>query len=337
MVALTLEAMLQQDYPHDTWLADESPSRETIDWCAGHGVKISTREGRPDYQRPSWPRRRRCKEGNLAYFYDHYGYANYDFVVQLDADHLPSSYYLQEMLKPFVNSRIGYVSAPSICDKNAAQSWSARGRLFAEGTLHGLLQTGYNAGWAPMCIGSHYAVRTQALKEIGGLGPELAEDHSTSMIMNAHGWRGFHAFNAEAHGDGPQNFADMIVQEFQWSRSVVSILLSYTPQYLPRLPGHMKFQFLFAQFWYPLFSLTMLAMVMLPIMALIGEVNFVIPASTFAISTAYVLSHSADAGSFDLYSPEVVAQHPYLRFSVTVDGPPLWENYVQASYGNNYQ
>ena len=68
---------------------------------------------------------------------------------------------------------------------------------------------------------------------------------------------------------------------------------------------------------------------------MVGEVNFVIPASTFAISTAYVLSHSADAGSFDLYSPEVVAQHPYLRFSVTVDGPPLWENYVQASYGNN--
>ena len=36
-----------------------------------------------------------------------------------------------------------------------------------------------------MCIGSHYAVRTRALREIGGLGPELAEDFSTSFLPSA--------------------------------------------------------------------------------------------------------------------------------------------------------
>ena len=168
---------------------------------------ISTRKGREDYHRLTWPRRTRCKEGNLAFFYDHYGYDNYDIVCQLDADHAPSPGYLREMLRPFADPGVGYVSAPSICDKNAATSWAARGRLYAEASLHGAIQAGYAAGGACLCIGSHYAVRTTALREIGGLGPELAEDHSTTLMFNAAGWRGVHAVDAIAHGDGPNTFA----------------------------------------------------------------------------------------------------------------------------------
>jgi len=275
IVRETLKAMLRQTYPHDTWLADEDPSSETLRWCREHGVMISTRKNRADYHRPDWPRRTKCKEGNLAFFYDNYGYANYDFVVQLDADHVPTEGYLEEMLRGFADSKVGYVSAPSICDKNAEESWSARGRLFVEGLLHGPLQAGYTGGLAPLCIGSHYAIRTTALKEIGGLGPELAEDHSTTLIMNAHGWRGVHAINAIAHGAGPQTFGDLVTQEFQWSRSLVTILLRYTPSYLRKLPLRLKLQFVFCQLWYPLFSVFMLLMYCLPLAALLLDTNMV--------------------------------------------------------------
>jgi cellulose synthase/poly-beta-1,6-N-acetylglucosamine synthase-like glycosyltransferase len=234
VVAETLLAMLAQNVPHDTWLADEDPSFETLQWCRRYGVSVSTRKGRADYHRTTWPRRTRCKEGNLAFFYDHYGYERYDFVVQLDADHVPEPGYLREMLRPFADPGVGYVSAPSICDRNAAESWSARGRLHAEANFHGSLQAGYSGAFAPMCIGSHYAVRTAALKEIGGLGPELAEDHSTTLMMNAYDWRGVHALDAIAHGDGPRTFADLATQEFQWSRSVVMILLQYSSNLIPR-------------------------------------------------------------------------------------------------------
>jgi cellulose synthase (UDP-forming) len=178
------------------------------------------------------------------------------------------------MLRPFADPTVGYVSAPSICDKNAADSWSARGRLHAEASMHGALQAGYNGGWAPICIGSHYAVRTAALKAIGGLGPELAEDHSTTLMMNSGGWRGIHAIDAIAHGDGPCSFADMITQEFQWSRSLVTVLLKYTPRYISTLPAKLKAQFLFCQMWYPLFSLAMALIYVLPIVALGAGINF---------------------------------------------------------------
>jgi len=275
VVAETMRAMLMQDVPHDTWLADEDPSPETTAWCLEHGVLISTRKGCADYHRKVWPRRTRCKEGNLAFFYDHYGYEHYDFVAQLDADHVPEQGYLREMLRPFADPAVGYVSAPSICDRNAAGSWSARGRLYAEASMHGSLQAGYNSDLAPLCIGSHYAVRTTALKQIGGLGPELAEDHSTTLMMNSHGWRGVHALDAIAHGDGPRTFADLVTQEFQWSRSLAMILLQYSPKLVPSLPLRMKLQFLFSQFWYPLFSLFMALMFALPIIALVTGENFV--------------------------------------------------------------
>lgn len=270
VVQETLKAMLGQPRLHDTWLADEAPEPETLAWCAENGVRVSTRKDRPDYHRREWPRRTRCKEGNLAFFYDHYGYKDYDFVVQMDADHVPSPTYLEEMLKPFADPVVGYVSAPSICDKNAKESWSARARLYAEATTHGPLQAGYTGGWAPLCIGSHYGVRTAALKSIGGLGPDLAEDHSTTLMMNAHGWRGVHALNAIANGDGPRNFTDLVTQEFQWSRSLVTILLQHSPHLIPPLPAKLRFQFLICQLWYPFDSMVWAMIFAMPIVALLS-------------------------------------------------------------------
>ncbi|MGP3723863.1 glycosyltransferase family 2 protein [Cereibacter sphaeroides] len=274
VVRRTLEAMLAQDYPHDTWLADEDPSPETAAWCAAHGVKISCRKGRADYHRPVWPRRTRCKEGNLAFFYDHWGYRDYDIVSQLDADHMPQPGYLREILRPFADPKVGYVSAPSICAANASESWAARTRLHTEAAFHGAFQTGYAGALTPMCIGSHYAVRTRALREVGGLGPELAEDHSTSMLLAAGGWRGVHAIDAIAYGDGPANVADLATQEFQWSRSLLTLLLSHTPRYLGRLPGRLKFLFIVCQLWYPLFALVMLMMYLAPALALLFDMRF---------------------------------------------------------------
>ena len=300
VVRETLEAMLAQDVPHDTWLADEDPDPATLAWCARSGVHVSTRRGVAAYHRTEWPRRTRCKEGNLAYFYDHYGYRRYDVVAQLDADHVPQPGYLREMLQPFSDPAVGYVSAPSICSQNEQTSWAARTRLHAEAMFHGVLQAGYSNGWAPMCIGSHYAVRTAALKQIGGLGPELAEDHSTSMLMNAGGWKGMHAMDAIAIGQGPANLADLVTQEFQWSRSLVTLLLSHTPRYFAKLPPVQKFQFVFSQLWYPLFALFMAVIYALPVVALLFDVRFVnvsylgflghvLPALIVLIALAYMI------------------------------------------------
>ncbi len=262
----TLQAMLGQRYPHgyDVWLCDEDVSEEALRWCGTHGVRVSCRRDVPEYHRHEWPRRTRCKEGNLAYFYDRHGYREYDVVSQLDCDHVPHPTYLAEMVRPFSDPAIGYVAAPSVCDTNAASSWSARGRLYREAPFHGPVQLGHCPGFAPVCIGSHYAVRTHALRSIGGLGPELAEDFTTTFLFNSAGWHGAFAIDAEAHGEGPPHFAAMAVQEFQWARSLTTAFLELVPRHLPRLRGALRLRFVFVLSYYPLLALTTTAALLLP-------------------------------------------------------------------------
>jgi hypothetical protein len=44
----------------------------------------------------------------------------------MDADHIPSPAYLKAMLFPSGTPKVGCVSAPSICDLNASNSWAAQ-------------------------------------------------------------------------------------------------------------------------------------------------------------------------------------------------------------------
>ncbi|MFF8506947.1 glycosyltransferase family 2 protein [Streptomyces sp. NPDC015492] len=269
----TLEAMLDQrfPYPYDVWLCDEDPTEEITAWCRAHGVAVSCRYGRADYHRAEWPRRTRCKEGNLAFFYDHWGYERYDVVAQLDCDHVPGPHYLSEVVRPFADPSVGYVAAPSVCDSNAAQSWAARGRLQREAMFHGPVQLGHSGGLAPVCIGSHYAVRTRALRDIGGLGPELAEDFSTTFLLTSAGWQGAFAIDAEAHGEGPITFGAMITQEFQWSRSLAVMLLGMLPRHLGRMPLKLRIRFAAALLYYPLLAVaTVMGVLLPPIAAITG-------------------------------------------------------------------
>lgn len=273
----TLMAMLDQRFPHpyDVWLCDEDPTPEVMQWCAERGVHVSTRRGVADYHQQQWPRRTRCKEGNLAYFYDLVGYRDYDVVAQLDCDHVPAPTYLAEMVRPFADPAIGYVAAPSVNDSNAAASWSARGRLHREATFHGPVQLGHSDGLAPSCIGSHYTVRTDALKTIGGVGPELAEDFSTAFLLTSAGWKSAFAYTAEAHGEGPHTFAAMVTQEFQWSRSLVMLFMDMVPNHLGRLSWPLRIRFLFALSYYPLLFITTVAGLALPVIAAVSGTAWV--------------------------------------------------------------
>lgn len=64
--------------------------------------------------------------------------------------------------------QVGYVALPSICGANSNTSWAVRGRLYQEAYMHGALGASHSRMALPCCIGSHYAVRTAALKKVCG-------------------------------------------------------------------------------------------------------------------------------------------------------------------------
>jgi len=320
----TLTAMRVQQYPYafDVWLCDEAPTEEILGWCRAAGVHVSSRNGVPDYHRATWPRRTRCKEGNLAFFYDNWGYAGYDVVAQLDCDHVPAPTYLAEVVRPFADPAIGYVAAPSVCDANAAGSWAARGRLHREGTFHGPFQAGHNDGLAPIGIGSHYAVRTSALRAIGGIGPELAEDFSTSYLLNSAGWRGAFALRAEAHGDGPLTFAAMLTQEFQWSRSLTTLLYDLVPGHLGRLSWPLRIRFGYSLLYYTLLAVSVVGGLALPPIAAVTGAPWV------DVDYLAFLAHWWPMSVVLIAITLVLRRRGLLR---PVDAPVLsWENWLYA-------
>jgi len=320
----TLTAMRVQQYPYafDVWLCDEAPTEEILGWCRAAGVHVSSRNGVPDYHRATWPRRTRCKEGNLAFFYDNWGYAGYDVVAQLDCDHVPAPTYLAEVVRPFADPAIGYVAAPSVCDANAAGSWAARGRLHREGTFHGPFQAGHNDGLAPIGIGSHYAVRTCALREIGGIGPELAEDFSTSYLLNSAGWRGAFALRAEARGDGPLTFAAMLTQEFQWSRSLTTLMYDLVPGHLGRLSWPLRIRFGYSLLYYTLLAVSVVGGLALPPIAAVTGAPWV------DVDYLAFLAHWWPMSVVLIAITLVLRRRGLLR---PVDAPVLsWENWLYA-------
>lgn len=266
IVQNTLRAMLKQKFPrkYDVWLCDEDPTEETIRWCEENNVQISTRKGNPDYYRTIHPRKRRCKEGNLSFFYDKYGYDKYDFVIQFDADHAPEKDFSIEVMKQFNDPKVGYVATPSIIDLNNNESWTVRARNYWEATTHGPLQSGAQSGYAPVCFGSHYSLRTKALKEAGGIGPEIAEDYTSTLMLNAIGWKGAFARNAIAHGMGAVGVVDCMIQEYQWSLVGMRAALLVAPKAFLKMPFKIKLQMVVWTFWYPVVTLISLISILIP-------------------------------------------------------------------------
>jgi beta-mannanase len=88
-------------------------------------------------------------------------------------------------------------------------------------------------------------------------------------MMSSHGWHGVFAIDAEAHGDGPDCLEDCLTQEFQWSRSMMNVLLGINGGYWAGLSVRAKLRLGFCQVWYPLFGVLMLLSVVMPLAAVV--------------------------------------------------------------------
>jgi len=271
----TIVAMVNQEgYPHDVWVLDEGDLPEVRALCSRVGAKHFSRRHRPEYQRNVWPFKAKTKSGNYNAWLDwiEEERIEYDIILQMDTDHVPQPGYMQEMLRSFADDAVNYVAAPSIVSGNREESWVVAARYELESTLHGPLQAGYNAGYAPLIIGSHAAFRVSALRRIGGFQHTLAEDHHNTLRLQAGGMRGVFQPDAIAIGDGAACFADAMIQEYQWSRALTQILLKFFPKDGRTLSPRLWLQFAFAETWYPLFAITQLIGWLMPVIALMtGE------------------------------------------------------------------
>lgn len=268
IVEKQLQAMPGITYPHDSWILDEGNSSEIKKLAKKYGVKYFSRRGVRKYNQLLPPFKKKTKAGNVNAWLDHVKWRKYDFFVQLDIDHLPKPNYLNKTLGYFKDQTVAWVQAPSIYKNRSF--WTSRGAAEQELILQGPLQMGfYGHSQTPFIIGSHCTYRASAIKQIGGFQPTRAEDHLDTVALASIGYKGVFLPEVIAEGDGPETLNTYLAQQFAWAYSMFQVLLSFSPRLLKTMPLKKKWQFIFAQTWYPFWSLSYLIMFSIPVIALL--------------------------------------------------------------------
>ncbi len=276
IVERQLRAMIAVEIPHDSWILVDKYHDEKIKRLAEElGVKYFCRHDK-DYwgetrvhhwNQPVPPFQAKTKAGNVNAWIETYG-EDYTHFVQLDIDHVPKPFYLQETLGYFLDPRVAWVQSPSVYGN--LNKWTARGSAEQEFVLQGPLQMGfYGFCKTPFIIGSHCAYSTEAIVKIGGFAPTRAEDHLDTVILASQGYEGVFVPDILAVGDGPETFETYIAQQFAWAYSMIQVLFKYTPHLMRRYTKRQALQFLFVQTWYTLWSGTTFTLFLLPPVVLI--------------------------------------------------------------------
>ena len=100
----TLSAMVQVEYPHDTWLLDEGDDPIAQDICHRYGVKHYSRKGKEHLNTVGGRFAKKTKGGNYNSWLHHHD-AEYDIVAQHDVDFIPSKDYLTPNARLFPRPR----------------------------------------------------------------------------------------------------------------------------------------------------------------------------------------------------------------------------------------
>lgn len=266
-----LRALPAVRYPHDSWVLDEGADPRIRALAARHGVRYFTRRDVARWNQPAPPFQARTKAGNVNAWLDHVAALgeDYDMFVQLDIDHVPRPDYLDRTLGHFGDPEVAWVQAPSVFGN--LEHWTARGAAEQDLILQGPLQMGfYGYSGTPFIIGSHTTYRTSAVRAIGGFQPTRAEDHLDTVVLAAAGHRGVYLPEVIAEGDGPEDFGTYLHQQFAWAYSMIQIFLGRMPHLLRRYTRRQAVEFLMAQSWYTLWSLSLATLWISPVVALLS-------------------------------------------------------------------
>ena len=268
IVERQLKAMAAIKYPHDSWILDEGNNKDIKMLAKRYGVKHFSRNGIARYNSPLAPFKAKTKAGNVNAWLEHTKRFGYEFFVQFDIDHLAKPEYLNKTLGYFKDPLVAWVQAPSVYGNH--EHWTARGSSEQELVLQGPLQMGfYGHSETPFIIGSHCTYRTRTIREIGGFQPTRAEDHLDTVMLANKGYKGVFLPEVIAVGDGPEDLSTYLGQQFAWAYSMFQVLTQHSPKLLRAMPWRKRFQFLFSQTWYPLWSLSYFVTFIVPVISLL--------------------------------------------------------------------
>lgn len=222
----TVVAAREIRYPHETYVLDDGCREEVRLLAERLGVRYIRRESSEH-----------AKAGNLN---NALGLTEEDFILQLDADHVPLPHILDRLLGYFTDERVAFVQSPQdfynldsythVVDHDQGRVWEEQ-RIFFD-----IIQPGKDRWNAAFFCGSCGVVRRAALEDIGGFSTEtITEDVETSLLLHGRGWRSVYVEESLAFGLSPGSAGAYQVQRLRWGQGSMQILRKFNPLTLPGL------------------------------------------------------------------------------------------------------
>jgi cellulose synthase/poly-beta-1,6-N-acetylglucosamine synthase-like glycosyltransferase len=206
----TVRAARDMRIAHRTWVLDDGRSDELEQTCRIEGVGYLRREGREH-----------AKAGNVNAAIAR---TSGEFIVILDADHVPGPDFLVRALPQMHDPTVAFVQTPQAFP--SARGLVAVGTSEAQRIFYELVCPGKNHFNAVFCVGTNVIFRRAALDEIGGLHTESnSEDIWTSIQLHRRQWRSVFVPETLARGIAPDNLLAYFKQQFRWSYGGFEVLL----------------------------------------------------------------------------------------------------------------
>jgi cellulose synthase (UDP-forming) len=210
IVLRTVRAARDMTLPHHTWVLDDGHSDDLRDACMLEGVGYLRRLGREH-----------AKAGNINAALAR---TTGEFVLILDADHVPSTDLLVRTLPHLHDPATAFAQTPQTFP--SARGLVATGSAEAQRIFYELVCPGKNSFNAVFCVGTNVIFRRSALDEIGGIYTgSNSEDIWTSLELHRRGWRSVFVREVLARGLAPQNLFAHLKQQFRWSSGGFEVLL----------------------------------------------------------------------------------------------------------------
>ncbi|HST57403.1 MAG TPA: glycosyltransferase [Longimicrobium sp.] len=214
-------------YPHKTYILDDGSRDE---------VQAMAQELGLGYLRRS--SNEHAKAGNLNNALKH---TSGDFILQLDADHVPLPHILDRVLGFFVEDpKLGFVQTPQDfyntdaftynVDETSRRIWEEQ-RLF-----FGVIQAGKDSINGTFFCGCSAVIRRAALDSIGGFSTQtITEDIETSLLLHANGWNSAFYGESLVYGLAAHNAVAFHTQHLRWGQGGMQVLKKFNPITYPGL------------------------------------------------------------------------------------------------------
>jgi cellulose synthase (UDP-forming) len=228
MFERTLEAARAIDYPHVTYLLDDTRDPRFAELAREKEAIHLELIGIPG-----------AKAGKINAALAR---TSEELILVLDPDHIPFPNFLHRVLGFFTDPEVGFVQV-SQAYHNAGESFVARAAAEQTFAFYGPILQGMNGTGTAVAIGANCTFRRKALQSIGGHGIGLAEDLVTAIRLHAAGWRSVYVPEIVSRGLVPADLGSFVKQQLKWSRGVHEVLFRDYPRLFRKLTGHQRISY----------------------------------------------------------------------------------------------